>query len=51
MVRYDGLEYRRKILEFHSKEEAERWKDKKRFIRGKIGLFQGKRVYTIRKTR
>jgi len=50
MVRYDGLEYGRKIREFSSKAEAEAWKSRNSKV-GKIGAFKGKRVYTIRKTR
>jgi hypothetical protein len=49
-VRYDGLEYGRKILEFSSKAEAENWKNKNKKI-GKIGVFKGKRINTIRKAR
>ena len=45
MVRYDGLEFGRKIREFSSRKEAEGWK-----IRSPK-VWRGKRVYTIRKTK
>jgi hypothetical protein len=50
MVRYDGLEYGRKIREFSSKQEAENWKARNPKV-SRVGSTRGNRVYTIRKSR
>jgi hypothetical protein len=51
MTRYNGLEFGRKIREFSSKEEAEKWKNNNSHLKGKIGKYKNKKIYTICKTR